>query len=135
MKRILLGLLAAPVILLTAMAAEQSRSGGPLPGMYSSLASSQHSGDLVGMEIFVVPGANGLYGVLQGSEGAPGTPIVVPLQVTGNSVRFSIPPSCSCALPSGEYVAELSRSGAKVRGPGQFGERQLPRTSSYWQGR
>jgi hypothetical protein len=135
MKRTLSGLLPATAILLPTLAAEPSGSTGPLPGMYSSLTNSQRSGDIVGMELFVVPGGNGWHGVLQGSEGAPGIPMVVPLQTSGASVRFSVPPNCSCALPPGDYTAELSRSGAKVRGPLQFGERQLPRTTSYWQGR
>jgi hypothetical protein len=135
MKRISLSLLSASVLLLPALAMEPPGSAAPLPGMYSSLANSQRSGDVVGMELFVVPGGNSLHGVLQGSEGAPGTPIVVPLQASGSSVRFSVPPNCSCALPQGDYTAQLSRSGAKVRGPREFGERQLARTVSYWQGR
>lgn len=135
MKRILSGLLSTTVLLLPALAMEPPVPAAPLPGMYSSLTGSQRSGDVVGMELFVVPGGSGLHGVLQGSEGAPGVPVVVPLQSSGNVIRFSIPPNCSCALPAGDYTAELSRAGAKVRGPGQFGERQLARTASYWQGR
>lgn len=102
-------------------------------GIYSSLAASERSGDLVGVELFVLRGATGHFGVLQGSEGAPGNPITVPLQVTGNSVRFLIPPGCACALPEGAYEAQLSQTSARLRGPGNFGERELPRTNSFWQ--
>ncbi len=105
----------------------------PPTGIYSSLSASELSGDLVGLEFFVLRGATGHFAVIQGSEGAPGDPITVPLQVNGNSVQFSIPGKCACALPEGAYEAQLSQTGAKLRGPGNFGERLLPRTSSFWQ--
>ncbi len=103
-------------------------------GIYSTLAASGRSTDIVGLEFFVLRGATGHFAVLQGSEGAPGDPITVALQVNGNSVRFSIPRMCACALPEGVYEAQLSPTGAKLRGPGTFGERQLPRANSFWQG-
>jgi len=103
-------------------------------GIYSSLAASERSGDFVGLEIFVLQGATGHFAVIQGSEGAPGDPITVPLQVNGNAVRFSIPGRCACALPEGIYEAQLSQNRATLRGPGTFGERQLPRRNSFWQG-
>lgn len=109
------------------------RLEGPPTGIYSSLAASEWSGDLVGLELFVLRGATGHFAVIQGSEGAPGDPITVPLQINGNSIRFSIPGKCACALPEGIYEAQLSRTGARLRGPGTFGERQLPRTASFWQ--
>ena len=116
-----------------ASAAEPATPVSPPTGIYSSLSGSERSGDFVGVELFVIRGATGHFGVLQGSEGAPGNPITVPLQVNGNSVRFSIPPKCACALPEGMYEAQLSQTSARLRGPGNFGERQLPRTNSFWQ--
>lgn len=103
-------------------------------GIYSSLSTSAPSGDLVGLEMFVLQGATGHFAVLQGSEGAPGDPVAVPLQVNGSTVRFSIPARCACALPEGRYEALLSRTGARLRGPGNFGEKQLTRGNSFWQG-
>ena len=114
-------------------AAEPETPANPPTGIYSSLSESERSGDLVGVEFFVIRGATGHFGVLQGSEGAPGNPVTVPLQVNGNSVRFSIPPKCACALPEGMYEAQLSQTSARLRGPDNFGERQLPRTNSFWQ--
>lgn len=102
-------------------------------GIYSSLAASGRSPDIIGLELFVLRGATGHFAVIQGSEGAPGDPITVPLQVNGNSIRFTIPGRCACALPEGVYEAQLSQAGARLRGPGPFGERQLPRTNSFWQ--
>ncbi len=116
-----------------ASAAEPETPANPPTGIYSSLSESERSGDVVGGELFVIRGATGHFGVLQGSEGAPGNPITVPLQVNGNSVRFSIPAKCACALPEGMYEAQLSQTSARLRGPGNFGERQLPRTNSFWQ--
>lgn len=116
-----------------ALIAGAAAPAGLPTGIYSSLAASGRSGDLVGLEFFVLRGATGHFAVIQGSEGAPGDPITVPLQVNGDSVRFSIPGKCACALPEGLYEAQLSRAGARLRGPGSFGERELPRTNSFWQ--
>jgi len=136
MKRTVRGLFAAAIstsLLGISVAAEAPTSGTSLTGIYTSLKTGERSGDIVGVEMFVLRGGSGLYGVLQGSEGAPGKPIVVSLRSSGSSVRFSIPAACDCGLVQGEYVAELSRTEAKLKGPGNFGERRLPRAASYWQ--
>lgn len=126
---------AALVGVLSLASAADSAAPTNLPtGIYSSLAASPRSGDVVGLEFFVLRGATGHFAVLQGSEGAPGDPITVPLEVNGNSVRFSIPDRCACALPEGVYEAQLSQTGARLHGPGTFGERLLPRSNSFWQG-
>lgn len=116
-----------------AFAAGAATPPGPPTGIYSSLAASGRSGDIVGLEFFVIQGATGHFAVIQGSEGAPGDPITVPLQVSGNAVRFSIPGKCACGLPEGLYEAQLSQTSARLRGPGTFGEKQLPRANSFWQ--
>jgi hypothetical protein len=116
-----------------------SATSGPLDngesptGIYSTFRISPRSGDIVGMEIIVLRGTGALHAVVQASEGAPGTPLIVPLDVKGNDLLFSIPVACSCGLAQGSYAATVSKAGLELRRSGQKEKVLLPRGNSYWQ--
>lgn len=126
-------------IMLVSLMSAQVGMAQPIPqgltGIFSTLRVSERSGDIVGMELMVVGGANGVYVVAQGSEGAPGTPLVVEAALRGNTIEFEVPMSCPCALLQGTYRGEISATGIRLEGPGNVEPRLLPRGDSYWQSR
>ncbi len=62
-------------------------------GTYTNLAFNKEGGDLLGVEIRIVPTKKGYEGVLQFAEGGPEELILVEIQVENKSIRFSIPDS------------------------------------------
>jgi len=94
-------------------------------GIFSDMRFSQMSGDVSGMEVWLVSGPRSYYAVVQMAEGEPEIPVVVPAEVNGLAVRFHL------------QEINLTFSG-KVTRRGLVGVRRgehlvLPRGKSYWQ--
>jgi hypothetical protein len=101
-----------------------------LTGIYSDMTYNTESGDVLGDEVFIVFSGKGYYAVFQGSEGEPYPPVVIPAQVDGTSIRFTLPKSVD---PRGEFqgnivgdelVGSFSSNGQSIH---------LKRKESYWQ--
>jgi len=130
-----------PIILavfLSLFPATASLAATPVPaaritGTFSSLAHSDTSGDLSGTEITIVFGGSDHYAIVQCSEGSPGIPLVVKVQVQGQKVSFTIPKGSSSGCPESGYTGTVSASGLSGQFTG-FGEQELlKRKPSYWQ--
>jgi hypothetical protein len=102
-------------------------------GIYSSFRSSEQSGDIVGMELHIVPDPTGFSGIVQASEGGPGYPEVVPVAVEASTVRFAILPSSRCGLAPGEYTGSVTGDKLLLSGPDWESPRLLKRGKSFWQ--
>ncbi len=100
-------------------------------GTYSSFRVSARSGDLGGLEISIVPDPIGHSAVVQGSEGAPAFPVVVPVTVAGSRIEFTIPEPSRCGLAPGTYSGVVSPTALDLSGPPPFSTK-LPRKRSYW---
>ncbi len=126
------------IILIIAFIALSPRSAvtsdGEVTGVFSTFRLSEKSGDIVGAEIHIVPNPKGYSAIVQGSEGAPGFPEVVPVSVKGNTITFTISPSSASGLPPGKYIGRVTREGLLLDGPTEsFKEYKMPRKKSYWQ--
>jgi hypothetical protein len=96
------------------------------------------AGDLVGMEVWIISVGGDYFATVEIAEGVPTVPIVVPAEVSGSRVKFTIRYSNADqngkALPDSVTVYEGSVTKAgfsgKVLNGGQF---SLRRKSSYWQ--
>jgi hypothetical protein len=101
-------------------------------GTFTDLHYSQESGDLLGLELLIVPAQgdqSGYVAFVQLAEGGGPFSVVVPLEVKGDKVGFS--------MPSNEGHAGLSFSGVvsneKLTGTWSNGNREvLKRHASYW---
>jgi len=128
----------ATAMLLTLFLASASLAASPAPaaritGTFSSLAYSDESGDLGGTEITIVFGGSAHYAIVQCSEGSPGIPLVVKVQVQGQNVSFTIPKDSSSGCPEATYAGTVSAAGLQGQFAG-FGKRELlKRKPSYWQ--
>jgi hypothetical protein len=64
-----------------------------VPGTYSSLEYNDEGGDLLGMEVKIVPAGGRLQAAVLVSEGEPAPMVVVDVRVTGRTVSFKMPAS------------------------------------------
>ena len=102
-------------------------------GLFSTLRLSEASGDLVGVEIHIVPNPVGYSAIVQGAEGAPGFPEVVTVTVQARTIDFVIPEGSGSGLPPGKYSGTIVREGLRLNGPTEhYNNYLIPRASSYW---
>ena len=102
-------------------------------GLFSTLRMSEASGDLVGVEIHIVPNPVGYSAIVQGSEGAPGFPEVVTVTVQARTIDFVIRDGSGSGLPPGKYSGTIVREGLRLNGPTEHYKNYLiPRATSYW---
>jgi hypothetical protein len=100
-------------------------------GIYSDLAYNQEGGDLLGMELLIIPSdPSGYRAFVQIAEGGPPFTVIVPLVVNGSRVEFTLP---SGSPYSGEhFVGTFSATGLVLHWRrGQV--EKLKRGKSYWQ--
>lgn len=107
-------------------------------GTFSSLSFNKEGGDLLGVELKIVPARRGSASVIQGalqiSDGEPSEIMVVDIAIEGSRIRFAIP--SSYPLYGGRtFEGTIDRAEIK----GRFGikggmskEQRLRRGKSYW---
>lgn len=78
-----------PTLLLGAQRTQ--KSGAKTTGIYSDMYYNEESGDVVGVEMFVVYARGGYYVVFQESEGVPDPPVVVAALVQSDTITFVLP--------------------------------------------
>jgi hypothetical protein len=84
------GLLAI-VVLATVAAAGEKKPVVRVAGTYTNLEYHEESGDLVGVEVKIVPVDDGFQAAVLVSEGAPQPLVVVTVSAKGGAVRFDVP--------------------------------------------
>jgi hypothetical protein len=99
-------------------------------GVYSNLRYSQEGGDLLGMELLVVPSATGYTAFVQIAEGGAPYTAVVPVAVAGSQISFTLPPDG--AYGGMRFDGELRGGSLVISWPAGTNE-TLRRGKSYWQ--
>jgi hypothetical protein len=100
-------------------------------GTYSSLRFGTE--DLTGIEITVVYGGHGYFAMVQCAEGEPGTPVLVPAQVSSTTLTFLLPASSQSGCPAGAFRGTISSKGLTGNFEGESEPSFLKRGRSYWQ--
>ena len=100
-------------------------------GTFSNLEFIEESGDLVGMEIKIVPTGDRYQAAVIVSEGAPNAMVVVDVRVDGTSIEFEVPAADAGWKFSGRVTAK-SLSGMVTYASGQTEKVILPRQCGYW---
>ena len=120
----LIAVLAVSSVMLSAQTVQ------PLNGTFSNISSSKESGDINGYEIVVIPQGVSPWIVFQCSEGAPSSPVLVPIKEDGNTFRFTVKdPGNVC---NGSYLATRTPSGLMLRGAADGAPQNLLKGQSYW---
>lgn len=105
-----------------------ARKSGKFTGIYSTLRSVGGDDDLIGLEVIIVRSREGLRAFVQTADGVAGAPVLVPVNVDGVSLSFTIPSTTGEPL---EFKGKVTRQGLK----GTLDDRPLtlPRRRSFWQ--
>lgn len=101
-------------------------------GTYSSVEYNDESGDLLGMEIKVVPAGSGFQAVILTCEGSPGPMHIVPLSVTGSEVSFIVREDEDTSWSFRGTVTAASLTGTVTHSLGGSETVTLPRRCGYW---
>ncbi len=129
MRTSFFAILLASAVLLAGCASPRS-SSARISGIYSNLTYIEEAGDLVGMELAIVPSGNGYTAFVQIAEGGEPYTALVSFVVRGSEVEFTLPSSPS--YPAAHFTGTWSESGLAIRG--RDGETEiLKRGHSYWE--
>lgn len=104
----------------------------PLSGTFSNMSLSKQSGDINGYEVVVIPQAGSPWIVFQCSEGAPSSPVLVPINEDGVSFSFTVKDAGNVC--NGSYVGTRTPTGLTLRGAADGETQTLIRKPSYWAG-
>jgi hypothetical protein len=105
-------------------------------GIYSNMSVHEESGDVLGIEVFVVLSSRGYFVVFQSSEGGPAVPVVAQAKIEGKSIEFVLPPESAYA---GKFKGTLTEEGINGSFPsGRLGPDgssviRLKKGKSFWQ--
>ena len=120
------------ILLITLLASVASAADSDkelrISGIYSSLRYVEETGDLIGIEILVIPSWTA---VVQVAEGDVPFIAVVELKPVGDHFEFAMP--ADSTLSHVRCEIRFLPTEAQLFGADCFDERALPRTKSYWE--
>jgi hypothetical protein len=128
MKRALLAIF---LVSCTATAVAARVEESKITGMFSNLEYNKESGDLLGIEIYLVYGGRDYFAIVQCAGGSPAPPVVTPVEISGTEITFKIPevqPECGTT-----FTGTVSKEGLRGRFMGDTAERWIPRKKGYWE--
>lgn len=134
--RTLLTRVAFSLLLLISLgfAATQDSKAGRFTGTFSSFKYNHEGGDVNGTELRILVGKFEYYGLLQIAEGAPGTPMLVPVTwIEKEPGKFKM--SISQAPYKGEIIGQKKQDGIEITFKfinGISTKEYLIRKKSYW---
>jgi hypothetical protein len=127
------------LLLIAALSYGQSMAQRPIAkvtGIYSDMLFNRESGDVTGVEIFILFTRDGHRVYFQDAEGSPNTPVIVPASIKGSSLTFTLPERRGY---SGKFIGVLDNDELK----GRFDTGQVSKSGkvefvlkhglSYWQ--
>jgi hypothetical protein len=125
------------VIILSLLTTAKSQTRGDIvTGVYTDMRRQPETGDIIGVELFIVQTNRGAFIVFQDAEGSPRVPVVVPGKIQNRRIKFHLPERDGY---TGKFVGTIS--GSTISGhftDGQqssFGKSEfmLKRRKSFWQ--
>lgn len=107
---------------------QPAKTPGKVTGTYSTLKSLGGEDDMIGIEVIIVKSREGFRAFVQTADGVPAAPVLVPVDVDGAAVTFTVPSTTGEPL---QFKGKATRQGLN----GTLDERPvtLPRRRSYWQ--
>jgi hypothetical protein len=122
-----LGIFASGVLLLVAFTAEPQEMPR-VTGFFSDMRLVPEAGDVLGAEVWIVYARGHYYATIQTAEGEPDPPVVVPAEVNGQRIKFSLTDAAGSVLKFEGTVAREGLTGTVNSKP-----LRLKRRNSYWQ--
>lgn len=102
-------------------------------GIYSNLRYDRDSGDLSGMEIFIINSNKGYFATYQCAAGEAAKPVLLPVNIHGKSIELVVPDSFKYFCDIGRFTGVINEKG--IRGKFEITNKEvfLKRSKSYWQ--
>jgi hypothetical protein len=111
-------------------AADADAAKDTVTGIYSDLYYNQEGGDLLGMELLIVPGPSGYSAFVQIAEGGAPYTAIVPIHIAGDKVSFALPPGDEYG--GIKFEGTWNKTALTIKWPAGTQE-VLKRGRSYWQ--
>jgi hypothetical protein len=136
-KMIFSSLVSVGFLLLLTNSGSKAQQQPRVTGFFSNMRYIPESGDVVGTEVWIVYGGKSVYATVQVAEGAPTPPVVVPVEVSGSRVRFTVkqPLVDQAGKPAPDFVTHFDATVTKAGLSGTVNSQRLnlKRRNSYWQ--
>lgn len=119
---------AAIVLSSILLSSAQTAHRSHVTGFFTDMHYIEEAGDVLGTEVWIVYARDQYWATVQLAEGAPEPPIVVPVQVSGQRIKFSI-------RESDKFVLNFDGTVTQAALTGLLGQDRvvLKRHASYWQ--
>jgi hypothetical protein len=129
-------LISAGILLLLATFGSKAQQQPRVTGFFSDMHYIPEAGDVIGTEVWIVY-AGRYYATVQIAEGSPAPPVVVPVEVSGSKVSFTVTQHLvdRYGKPAPDFVTNFEGTITKAGLSGTANSRrfELKRRSSYWQ--
>jgi len=120
-------------LILTGAYAAQAHFAPQVTGMFSNMRKHETSGDVHGMEVYIVFSSEGMksqhYAFVQRAFGFPGIPHLVPVTVSGDQVQFTVPGPFDEPL---HYSGRVTKQALVLSLEGSTVSETVPRSKGYW---
>lgn len=125
------------LLLLIMLPGSRAQQQPRVTGFFSDMRSLPGSGDVVGTEVWIVYARSGFWATVQTAEGESNPPVVVPVEVSGSMVKFTVkePQVSQDGKPVPDSVTHFEAKVTRAGLSGQANSEQidLKRGNSYWQ--
>jgi hypothetical protein len=135
--------MAGSVLLVLSIGSSSAQQQPKVTGFFTDMHYIEGAGDVLGTEVWIVYGGGqgqDYYAAVQIAEGWPTPPVVVPVKVSGSSIRFTIRHTLrhNDGRPAPDdvmnYVGTVSKAGLRLSISGlKDSTTLLKRQNSYWQ--
>ena len=116
------------VLILLAVVTSGAQQQPRVTGFFTNMHYVREAGDVVGTEVWVVYARGHFYAAFQDAAGEPDPPVVVPVDVSGSQIRFTI----STPRAVTHYSGTVGKAGLMLSVEGNP-VILLKRQRSYWQ--
>jgi hypothetical protein len=121
----------------TAAARGLTRAAAARPtGTFTNLTFDEEAGDLLGLEIKIVPSSSGFQAAVLVSEGAPSRMVIVDVTVSGRSVSFKVPAQSTAGGTDWRFDGSIDEETLKGKITHATGAKEdviLARRCGYWE--
>ena len=129
--------ISACALLLLIISGSSAQQRPHVTGFFSDMHYISDAGDVLGTEVWIVYARGGFWATVQMAEGAPDPPIVVPVEVSGTRVKFTVrePLVNQDGKAAPDSVTNFDGTVTRAGLAGTINSRplSLKRRNSYWQ--
>ena len=127
----------ACLLLLLAVFGSRAQQQPRVTGFFSDMHYIREAGDVIGTEVWIAYARGSYYAAVQSAEGEPDPPVVVPVEVSGARVKFTVrqPLVYGDGRPAPDSVTNYNGTVTRAGLSGTVNSQpfNLKRRNSYWQ--